>query len=247
MTTAVIIDDVTDAREILKSDLQDVAPDIEIIGEADSVVSGTKLLNQHQPDIVFLDIEMPDGDGFDLLDLVKNRSFKTIFTTASDAHALKAFKFSAIDYLLKPIDPKELAKSVQKARGTQDDPQSMKVLHENISRSIGTMERMVLNTQDKLHIVRLTDIVRCESDVNYTHIYLNTGERVLVTKTLKEYDDLLSEHGFIRAHQSHLVNSNYIKEFVKSDGGHLNLTTGGYVPVSTRRKAHVMQALEQLR
>ena len=199
------------------------------------------------PDILFLDIEMPDGDGFDLLDLVKTQSFKTIFTTASDAHALKAFKFSAIDYLLKPIDPEELHKAVLKARGTQDDPQSMKVLHENISRSMNTMERMVLNTQDKLHVVRVADIIRCESDVNYTHIYLAGGEKVLVTKTLKEYDDLLSEHGFIRAHQSHLVNTLFIKEFVKADGGHLNLTTGGYVPVSTRKKPYVLQALEQLR
>ncbi|MBI1305154.1 MAG: response regulator [Bacteroidetes bacterium] len=246
MTTAVIIDDVIEAREILKSDLKEVAPDVDIIGEADSVVSGAKLLNRESPDIVFLDIQMPDGDGFDLLEMVQRKSFKTIFTTASDAHALKAFKFSAIDYLLKPIDQDELQAAVKKARGKQDDPRSMQLLQENISRSIGKMEKMILNTQDKIHVVKLNDIIRCESDVNYTHIFLKSGEKVLVTKTLKEYDELLSDNGFLRVHQSHLVNVEYIKEFVKTDGGHLNLISGGYVPVSTRRKAAVMQALENL-
>jgi len=246
MATAVIIDDVKAAREILRSDLAEISPDIEIIGEAESVVSGVKLLNQKLPDIVFLDIEMPDGDGFDLLELVKNRSFKTIFTTASDAHALKAFKFSAIDYLLKPIDQEELGKAVNKAKGTTDNPESLQLLQENISKSIGKMERMILNTQDKIHVVKIADIIRCESDVNYTRFYLASGEKVLVTKTLKEFDEMLHDCGFLRAHQSHLVNSDFIKEFDKKDGGHLNLISGGYVPVSTRRKTAVMQALENL-
>lgn len=244
--TAVIIDDVKDAREILRADLNEIAPEMEIIGEADSVLSGVKLLNQQIPDIVFLDIEMPDGDGFDLLELVKNRSFKTIFTTASDAHALKAFRFSAIDYLLKPIDQKELGLALLKAKGKVDHPQSLKVLRENISKSIEKMERMILNTQDKIHVVRLNEVVRCESDVNYTRVYMQTGEKILVTKTLKDFDEMLSDNGFLRVHQSHLVNADYIKEFVKTDGGHINLTIGGYVPVSTRRKTMVMQALENL-
>jgi two-component system, LytTR family, response regulator len=246
MTTAIIIDDVKAAREILRSDLQELAPDIDIIGEAESVVSGVKLLNQRVPDILFLDIEMPDGDGFDLLELVKDRSFKTIFTTASDAHALKAFKFSAIDYLLKPIDQEELSAALEKVRGTKDDPQSLQLLQENISRTIGKMERMILNTQEKIHVVRLSDIIRCESDINYTRFYFKNGEKVLVTKTLKEFDEMLHDNGFLRSHQSHLVNLDYIKEFDKKDGGHLNLTSGGYVPVSTRRKSAVMQALENL-
>ena len=246
MPTAIIIDDVKEAREILVSDLSYVAPDVEIIGEADNVVNGVKLLNSLSPDILFLDIEMPDGDGFDLLEMVKNRSFKTIFTTASDAHALKAFKFSAIDYLLKPIDQEELEHAVNKARGKVDHPKSLSLLKENISKDIGKMERMILNTQERIHIVRIADIIRCESDVNYTRFYLQNGEKVLVTRTLKEYDELLSDSGFLRVHQSHLVNTDFIKEFVKSDGGHLNLISGGYVPVSTRRKPLVIQALENL-
>ncbi len=244
--TAVIIDDIEDARNILKMDLGDVAPEIDIIGEADGVMEGVKLLAKQTPDILFLDIQMPDGDGFDLLEMLPTKPFKTIFTTASDEHALKAFRFSAVDYLLKPINPDDLKVAIQKAKDSKDSPQSLEILQENIGRNMDKMERIILNTQEKIHVLRLTEIVRLESDVNYTKFYLTSGQRVMVTKTLKEYDEMLSGNGFIRAHQSHLVNSEHIVEFVKADGGQINLTDGGYVPVSSRRRGVVMQALEDL-
>lgn len=244
--SAIIIDDIEDARKILRADLQTVAPEIEIIGEAENVMQGVKLLAKSTPDILFLDIEMPDGDGFDLLEMLPKKPFKTIFTTASDEHALKAFKFSAVDYLLKPINQEELLHAVEKAKNTRDSPQSLALLQENIGKHIGKMERIILNTQEKIHVVRLSDIIRLESDVNYTRFFLTQGQKVLVTRTLKEFDDMLSDNGFIRVHQSHLVNVEHIVEFVKADGGHLNLRDGSYVPVSSRRKTMVLQALEQL-
>ncbi|MCB9262257.1 MAG: response regulator transcription factor [Flavobacteriales bacterium] len=244
--TAIIIDDIEDARKILRSDLAVVAPEISIIGEADSVMQGVKLLAKQTPDILFLDIQMPDGDGFDLLEMLPQKPFKTIFTTASDEHALKAFKFSAVDYLLKPIDQRELETAVAKAKNTKDSPQSLEILQENIGRKIGNMERLILNTQEKIHVVKLDDIVRLESDINYTRFFLANGNKVLVTRTLKDFDEMLTDNGFLRVHQSHLVNINHIKEFVKADGGHINLTDGGYVPVSSRRKAAVLQALENI-
>ena len=244
--TAIIIDDIEDARKILRADLNDVAPEIEIIGEADGVMAGVKLLAKRTPDILFLDIEMPDGDGFDLLEMISTKPFKTIFTTASDEHALKAFKFSAVDYLLKPINQEELTKAVAKAKDTRDSPQSLALLQENIGKRIGKMERLILNTQEKIHVVRVTDIIRLESDVNYTRFFLTNGNKVLVTRTLKEFDEMLSDNGFIRVHQSHLVNIEHVVEFVKADGGHINLQDGSYVPVSSRRKSVVLQALEAL-
>ncbi|MFT4522124.1 MAG: two-component system LytT family response regulator [Bacteroidia bacterium] len=246
LTTAVIIDDIEDARKILDSDLKTLGLAINIIGEASGVVEGVKLVNRLKPQLVFLDIEMPDGDGFDLLEMVQHKKFKTIFTTASDAHALKAFKFSAIDYLLKPINQSDLKEAVMKAVGTVDHPTNLKALSENIANPIHKMERLVLNTQEKMCVVKISDIIRCESDVNYTKFFLKSSETILVTKTLKEYDAMLADSNFIRVHQSHLVNLDFIKEFVKADGGHINLTSGGYIPVSTRRKTAVMQALEQI-
>ena len=244
--SAIIIDDIEDARKILRADLDAVAPEVSVIGEADGVMAGVKLLAKHKPDILFLDIEMPDGDGFDLLEMLSEKPFKTIFTTASDEHALKAFKFSAVDYLLKPINQEELKKAVEKAKDSRDSPQSLEILQENIGKRIGNMERIILNTQEKIHVVRLSQVVRLESDVNYTRFYLTSGNKVLVTRTLKEFDDMLSDNGFIRVHQSHLVNTEHIVEFVKADGGHLNLDDGSYVPVSSRRKSLVLQALERL-
>jgi len=244
--TAVIIDDIEDARKILRADLQFIAPEIEIIGEAESVMQGVKLLAKQNPDILFLDIQMPDGDGFDLLEMLPQKPFKTIFTTASDEHALKAFKFSAVDYLLKPINQDELKIAITKAKENKDSPQSLALLQENIGKQIDKMERIILNTQEKIHVVRLDDIVRLESDVNYTKFFLTNGQKVLVTRTLKEYDEMLSGNGFIRAHQSHLVNTTHIVEFVKADGGHINLSDKSYVPVSSRRKSLVLQALEQM-
>lgn len=247
MIKAVIIDDLREARENLKKDLADYCPEIEIIGEADSVVSGSKLLKSTSANLVFLDIQLGDGSGFDILEIIGEVNFNVIFTTASDAYALKAFKFSAIDYLLKPIDPDDLTAAVNKLKQSKKTAAaSLDLLLEHSKQAYKPMKRLALNTLDKIHVVNISDILRCEADVNYTTFHFTDKSKLLVTKTLKEFEEMLQDHQFLRVHQSHLVNTNCIREFVKGDGGYLLMNDGSSVPVSTRKRNSVVEALNAL-
>lgn len=247
MIKAVIIDDLKEARENLKKDLDNYCPEIVLIGEADSVVSGTKIIKSLQPNLVFLDIQLGDGSGFDILEILGEINFNVIFTTASDAYALKAFKFSAIDYLLKPIDPDDLIEAIKKVeQSKKTNHASIDLLLEHSKQAYKPMKRLALNTLDKIHVVNISDIIRCEADVNYTLFYFADKTKLLVTKTLKDFEEMLNEHQFLRVHQSHLVNTNCIKEFVKGDGGYLMMNDGSSVPVSTRKRNSVVEALNAL-
>jgi two-component system LytT family response regulator len=205
------------------------------------------LLKQSTPEIVFLDIQLGDGTGFDILELLDQINFNIIFTTASDAYAVKAFRFSAIDYLLKPIDPDDLKAAVEKASQTKRTPnESLEMLMEHSRQVYKPLKRLALNTLEKIHVVNISDIVRCEADVNYTLFFFSDKTKLLVTKTLKDFEDMLKDHQFLRVHQSHLVNTNFIKEFVKGDGGYLMMHDGSSVPVSTRKRNSVVEALNSL-
>lgn len=238
MKRAIIIDDLENARISLRKDLEDYCPDVEIIGEADGVVSGARLIRAVQPDIVFLDIHMKDGNGFDLLEILGSTNFALIFTTSSDEHAIRAFRYSAVDYLLKPIDYEQLQDAVNRATRMPDT--TLNLLRGNLS---GQNRRIALNSQEKVDVVDLDDIIRLESSGAYSVFHLRDGGQIIVTRTLKEYDELLSRDGFIRVHQSHLVNLKFIRSFVKTDGGYLKLTTGHDIPVSSRKKSDVMREL----
>ncbi|MDZ7848240.1 MAG: response regulator [Owenweeksia sp.] len=246
MTTALIIDDHARARQFLRADIEDVCPQVKIIAEADGVVSGLKSIRKEKPDLVFLDIHLEDGTGFDILELTEKITFKVIFTTASDAHAIRAFKFSALDYLLKPIDRMELQNAVLKATQQPNLPsENLQVLKGHLRKNHhkAEKERIALHTASKIHICVISDIIRCESDVNYTHFRLVNHSDILVTKTLKQFDQLLTPIGFLRVHQSHLINPKEVKEFVKADGGYLVMTNGDRVPVSNRRRQEVIQKI----
>lgn len=238
MIRAVIIDDIPEAISVLKSDLENYCVNIEVVGSAEGVVTGAKLIRDLKPDLVFLDIQMKDGSGFDLLEIVPDVQFKLIFTTASDEFAVKAFKFAAVDYLLKPIDPDELMDAVSRIEGQDKAAQRIDLLKENFVKA----KRIALNTLEKIHIVNVEEILRCESNINYTMFYFTDGTKLLVTKTLKEFDNLLSGHNFIRVHQSHLINTNFIKEFLKS-AGDIVMKDGTRVPVSTRKKQVLMDMI----
>jgi len=247
MLKAIIIDDIEQARITLKKDLEAYAPDVQVIAEAGGVIEGAKLLKSVKPDVLFLDIQMQDGSGFDLLDILKEINFKIIFITASDAHAIKAFRYAAIDYLLKPVDPDELVAALKKLREENvNENEKYKLLNDSLKNHQKPHERLALHTQDKIHIVNIQDIIRCESNVNYTEFFFIGGKKLLVTKTLKDFEDLLADQGFYRVHQSHLINTKYIKEFVKTDGGYLLMNDGCNVPVSTRKRPEVMKMLEEL-
>jgi len=245
MIKAVIIDDIPEAITVLTSDLQTYCKNIEVIGSANGVVSGAKLIKELKPDLVFLDIQMPDGTGFDLLEIIGEADpiaigFKLIFTTASDEFAIKAFKFSAIDYLLKPIDPDDLMKAVEKVEHQHNPTSRLDLLKGNLEHQ----KKIALNTVDKIHIVEIEDVIRLESDINYTRFYFNDGTKLMVTKTLKEFDKMLSDHSFIRIHQSHLVNTNFIKEYLKQDGK-LVLKNGDKISVSSRKKSILMDMISK--
>ncbi|MBC7862442.1 MAG: response regulator transcription factor [Bacteroidia bacterium] len=243
---AVIIDDIEQARNTLKKDLATYCPVVNLVGEADGVVNGAKLLSKEKPDVLFLDIQMQDGSGFDLLEIIKDASIKVIFVTAYDAYAIKALRYSAVDYLLKPIDPDELKAAVEKLSARKiNEGQSLELLAENIKGKTKAHIKLALHTQEKIHVVNITDIIRCESNVNYTEFFFANAKKMLVTKTLKDFEEILSEHGFFRVHQSHLVNTKYIKEFIKSEDS-LVMNDNCHVPVSTRKRAEVMKMLDDL-
>lgn len=247
MIKAIIIDDIEQARITFKKDLEIYAPDVEVIAEASGVVEGAKLLKHIKPDVLFLDIQMQDGSGFDLLDVLNEIPFKIIFITASDAHAIKAFRYAAIDYLMKPVDPDELMSALNKFRSHRiNENEKYQLLNDSLKNHSKPNERLALHSQDKIHIVNINEILRCESSVNYTEFYFTNAKKMLVSKTLKEFEDLLTDSGFYRVHQSHLVNTKCIREYVKNEGGHLIMNDGSMIPVSTRKRPEVMKMLEKL-
>lgn len=246
MPSAIIIDDIEQARKNLRKDLASCCPEIEIIGEAGGVVDGARLLKKTRPDILFLDIQMQDGSGFDLLDILGEIDFHIIFTTASDAHAVKAFRFSALDYLLKPIDSDELRTAVKKASERLHNGSRLELLKKNMDSKGKKPEKLALHSQDKIHVVDISTIQRCESSINYTEFHFTGGKKMLVTRTLKDFEELLSDQGFYRVHNSHLINTRYIKEFVKTDGGYIVMQDGVNIPVSSRKRPDVIKMLENL-
>lgn len=245
--TSIVVDDIPEALKMLSNDIEKMHPEIEIIGKATSVISAAKLLQKKHPDILFLDIMLGDGTAFDILEIVPDLQSKIIFVTASDEYAIKAFKFAAIDYILKPYANEDLAKSIQKAKEQiQPNKEQLTVLQESIKHPNTRNQKISLHTSEKIIVVQLSEIIRCKSDNNYTTFHLENGQRILVSKTLKYYADMLKEHQFLRVHQSHLINTKYIKEFMKSDGGYIILKDKSNIPVSVRKRNEVIEALNSL-
>lgn len=243
-TTAILVEDNSLALEMLTNDISKYHKEIEVIGTATSVVKAAKLLRKKKPDILFLDIMLGDGTGFDILEIFPDLNSKIIFVTASDAHAIKAFKFAAIDYILKPYADEDLTKAIEKANAQlQPENAQLKVLKQAITKPNTSLEKISLHTSEKIVVVPIGDIIRCNSDNNYTTFYFKNKNKMLVSKTLKFYADLLKEVGFLRVHQSHLINTKYIKEFIKSDGGYLILRDNSNIPVSVRKRNEVLEAL----
>ncbi len=245
--TAILVDDIPSALQLLENDIEQKHPSITVIGKAKSVVEAAKLLRKGEPDILFLDIMLGDGTGFDVLEIFPNLRSKIIFVTASDEYAIRAFKFAAIDYVLKPYSNEDLSTAIEKAtQQIQPDKQQLSVLKDSIASPNQRPNKISLHTLDKIIVVELNDIVRCKSDNNYTEFFFQDGTKILVTKTLKTFADLLKNYQFLRVHQSHLVNVSYVKAFIKSDGGYLVLKDKNTVPVSVRKRAEVIGALNTI-
>ncbi len=249
MIKAVIIDDEISSRETLNIMLEMYAPDIKIIAEADGVRSGINIINELNPELVFLDIHMGDGSGFDLLNNFQSNNFRVIFVTAYEEYAIKAFKFSALDYLVKPVTPDDLVLAVKKMELAQDKEiwqEQLQVLESNYATANQSFGKIILKTADAIHIVEISDIIYCKSENNYTYIYLMGENKLVVSRTLKEFDELLGDVSFLRVHQSYLINSNQIDYFDKKEGGAVVMKNGNKIPVSFRKKEQLLQLIQKL-
>ncbi|MEM9929426.1 MAG: LytTR family DNA-binding domain-containing protein [Bacteroidota bacterium] len=240
---ALIVDDEANNRENLRLALAVHCPEVEVVGEADSAITAMDRIKAEQPDLVFLDIAMPLGSGFDLLEGLERIDFEIIFVTAYDKYAIRAIKFAAVDYLLKPINVLELKKAVTRVqskhlRKHQQD-QLATLLH-NIKQQ---EKKIALPQADHIEFVAVHQIVRCRGDRNYTHFILKDGRKLLVSRTLKEYVELLEDQSFYRIHQSHLVNLNCIHKYSKRDGGILIMEDGEQLPVARARKEGLLERL----
>lgn len=245
MNSIVVIDDETRARETIIDILALSNTDLEIVGQADSVKNGFELINEKKPNLVLLDINLVDGTGFDILKKFGRIDFKIIFITAHEEYAVQAFKFSAVDYILKPIVAGELLCAIDRALKAiikEDTELKLGALLSNLDK----VKKIVLKTAESIHLVNIKNIIRCEADVNYTNFYLDNTEKLLVSRTLKEFAELLEPAGFFRTHQSHLVNADHIIRFDKTEGGHLVMADESIVPVSSRKRESLFRAFERM-
>jgi len=244
---AVIVDDEAAVRNTISTLLKKNFPEINVSAVAGSVGEGYAAVREHQPEILFLDIELPDGLGFDLLKKMTPVHFRTIFITGHQEYALNAIKFSAFDYILKPIDEDELKSAIIKARemiNHEEEQLKMLALSENMQEK-KVLKRIILKSAEALQLISVSEIVRAEADSNYTRFHLAGGKHIIVSRTMKEYEALLGGTALIRVHQSHIVNMNYIDKFFKHDGGYFLLKDGTTVPVSPVLKQKVLQALTE--
>jgi two-component system LytT family response regulator len=244
---AVIIEDEERSRIVMQNLLETYCPDVQIEGMTDSVVTGVKMLQQFAPDVVFLDVQINGGTGFDVLEKAEGLKSAVIFTTAYDQYALKAFKFSAIDYLLKPIDIDELKAAVKKVKDSNRQEEDQYKIQNLISNFKNPSQDPVLlvSTLEAMEFVRITDIIRCEAQGAYTQLFLRDQRPVLVSKVIKEFEFLLQEYGFYRVHQSHIINLKEVRKYVKSEN-YLLMRDGAQIQLARSRKDEFFSALHKV-
>lgn len=243
-----IIDDEAHIRRSLSAMLAEECPNVDIVGTADGVETGLEAIEKHHPDLLLLDIKMSDGTGFDLLRRAAPVNFRVIFVTAFEEFAIKAFRFSAIDYLLKPVNSDDLKDAVDKAFHSidLDFTTHLKALEDNLSNRDPMEKKIVLRTNDAVWLVKTKDISYCEADMGYTKFFLKNAKTILVSGNLMEFEEILRESGFFRAHKSFLVNLSDIVRFEKGDGGFLVMSNNDRVPVASRKKDELMELFKKL-
>lgn len=249
MVRSIIIDDEASAREGLKLVLEKFCPDIEILASCSTPDDGLKSILSLKPDLVFLDVQMPHKSGFNLLEELGEFHFEVIFVTAFDRYAIKAIKFSALDYLLKPIDIDDLQKAVQKAkeRIEQNSSRNSYVsLLKNIKHPSQAIEKLAIPSFDGVLFEPVDNIIYCEADRNYTSLTMKDNRKIIVSKTLKDFENMLSDSGFFRIHHAYLINMKHVKKYIKGDGGYVILEGDHHLDVSKRKKDAFMQMLHKI-
>ena len=247
MLSAIIIDDEVKGRIALKKKLQDYCPEVAVTGEAADGMQGIALIAQLQPQIVFLDIEMPRMDGFAMLQQLPEKKFHLVFTTAYDQYAIRAIRFAAFDYLLKPVDIEELRNTISKIIATKEQVQTsrkLEVLADNLQRN-HSLNKIAIPTLDGLLFFNVDDIIHLEALSNYTVIHFTNHPKLTASRTLKEFEELLPQDIFFRPHHSHLINLNFLKRYIKGDGGQIEMQNGNYVDVARRKKEEFLQRMLQ--
>lgn len=243
---AILVDDEMANLENLQALLMKNCPQVKVVSVSSNIDDAFEQINLHRPDLLFLDIQMGKNTGFDLLNKLIEKPFEVIFVTAYDNYGIQAVKFAALDYLLKPVDPDELVAAVIKAEAriaNKINGEQLNFLLNQIKRSEQNIPKIALPQQHEIRYVAVNDIVRCVADNTYTFFHLSNGEQILISKPLKEYADLLKPQGFVRAHQSHLVNPKFVKSWLKEDGGLLLMSNGDKIPVSKPNREMVKAVL----
>jgi len=240
---AIIIDDEPNAVDLLALRLAQIYPQIEVVAACTSSIKGVAAIREYHPDLVFLDIEMPQMNGFQVLEAVEDIPFSLVFVTAYDKFALKAFRYSAVDYLLKPIDTQELRQAIDKVeKQRKTSKEQVSHLRQQLSNiPKGFPEKIALPYQNGVTFVHLQEVVYCESDDSYTKFYLSDGQMYLVTKPLKEIQEILEGREFLRIHRQYLINLNHIKKFVKGEGAYVIMANGQSIPVSRLHKERLIE------
>ncbi len=236
----IIIDDEQSARNILQTYLEKYCPEVDVKGIADGVKTGIEEIKKHQPDLVFLDIEMPYGNGFDLLEQLEEINFQVIFVTAYSEYAIKALNMSASYYLLKPLSIDDLVIAVEKVANSNSN-HSSQILLDNIHQKDPTKQKILLPTLDGFEVININEITHLEANDNFTEVYLEKGSKLTICRTLKQFEELLSNFSFVRTHRSFMVNTEFVVKYSKGNGGFLTLTNGAVVNVSPSKKEQVLQ------
>ena len=246
MLQAILIDDEQSSLNSLKEKIQQHCSDIKIISIYDNPQEGIIGIETLQPDLVFLDIEMPLINGFTLLQQLTNKNFQLIFVTAYDHYAIKAIRYSALDYLVKPVEIEDLKNAVDRAieqRKNSGPNDQLELLLENIIIKKNKFKRIAIPTTQGLQFIKIEEIIYLEANVNYTKFYLAKNIKYTVSKTLKKFEEMLPDDVFLRIHNSYLVNKNYIEKYIRGDGGQVVLTNGTFLEVAKRKKAEFLKAI----
>ncbi len=249
MIRSIIIDDEPLGRKSIGVAIEKHCPEVEIVALCDNAQEGIETIKQLQPDLVFLDIQMPGMSGFDLLQHLAPVTFEIIFVTSYDQYAVKAFKFSAIDYLLKPINPEELIQAVSKVKNKNDSvsiTNRFESLLNNIHINLGKIEKVAIPTHDGIDFFNTNDIIYCQAEGSYTKLFLVNNRKELVSRTLKDFDNLLSGSGFCRVHNSTLINLKHVEKYIKGEGGYVILTEGHHADISRRKKEEFLNILHKI-
>jgi len=245
---ALIVEDEVLSRDFLKNLLAEFCPHITVTGTAGNVEEAVAFINTHLPDIVFMDIEMQSGTGFDVLLKVAQRNFRVIFTTAYDHYAIKAIRFSAVDYLLKPINLEELQQAVATAIESlrqKDADNKLELLMKNLQRPEGEDFSISLSTSEGIEFIQLSNITRLEANGPYTTFFIKDNRKIMVSRHLKEYEMLLTGHGFFRIHNSHIINLKEVKKMIKADGGYVIMSDESMIAISPKKKEEFMQLMSR--